>query len=329
MPTQQQLLEIISTQTEIAKLGLDLGGVMAIVVEKTLSLVDADGAAIELVEGPDMAYRAASGMAKDFLGMRISRENSLSGLCVSEGQALNCMDAELDSRVNLAACRKIGLRSMIVVPLKHQNTTIGVLKALSAHANHFSENTIKVLQLLTELVAASMFYADKYNNESLFHKATHDGMTGLANRSLFMDRLRNLLSQSARNQKLIGILIIDMNGLKQINDSYGHGIGDVAIMALANRIKTATRLTDTVARLGGDEFGVILNPIEGKIGITEAINRISTNIGTAFMLEDNSYPLSASIGYAAFPDDATELHDLMELADKRMYASKSAHKKQH
>ena len=118
MPTREQLMQIINIQTEIAKLGLDLGGVMQYVVEQTLPLINADGAVIELAEDGEMVYPAATGIAKDQLGLRLRIDASLSGLCVTTGETLFCGDSETDPRVDSFACRKVGLRSMIVIPLK-------------------------------------------------------------------------------------------------------------------------------------------------------------------------------------------------------------------
>jgi hypothetical protein len=94
------LLEIIRAQTEIAKLGMDLGAVMAFVAERVQQLTHAGGAIVELAEGDDMVYRAAAGMAKNQLGLRLKREGSMSGLCVAEGAALQCDDSEQDPRVD-------------------------------------------------------------------------------------------------------------------------------------------------------------------------------------------------------------------------------------
>ena len=134
--TPDQLLAIIRIQTEIAKLGLDFGGVMGLVVDKALVLVEAEGAVIELAEGDDMVYRAASGLAGGQVGLRVSRQSSLSGLCVETGQPMLCNDSENDPRVDLAACRKVGLRSMLVVPLKHDESVVGVLTGSGHRETH-------------------------------------------------------------------------------------------------------------------------------------------------------------------------------------------------
>lgn len=326
MPNSEQLMQVIRIQTEIAKLGLDLGSVMQYVVEQTLPLIEADGAAIELAEEGDMVYRAASGIAGDQLGLRLKVAESLSGLCVMTGEMLSCADSETDARVDRAACRKMGLRSMVVMPLKFRETTVGVLKAMSSRPGKFKARDMTLLGMLSEVVAAAMYFSTKYDSDSLFIKATHDGMTGLANRALFMDRLRNTVARSGREQRPAGVLMIDMDGLKQINDAHGHRIGDAAIIEFSSRLKKATRNTDTAARLGGDEFGIILTPLETPDGIAAALQRIESGIHAPFVFENKPYPLKASIGSALIPGDGTQPEKLLEVADQRMYAAKQSRK---
>jgi len=325
VPSPRQLLDIINIQTEIAKLGLDLGGVMSLVAERTLPLVEADGAAIELSEGEDMVYRAASGIAKGYLGLRLKRDNSLSGLCVQMGTILRCDDSETDPRVNRDACQKVGLRSMIVMPLMHKGATVGVLKAMSSIPEKFTEEDMNALGLLSELVAAAMFYATKYDNDDLFYRATHDSLTGLANRALFMDRLRNEVAQSSRSNQIIGVMMMDMNGLKQINDTYGHRAGDAVLTEFAHRIQSCARQSDTVARLGGDEFAAILSPVDAPLGIKASLHRFKDGIKAPFLFHDHTYHLSASIGIAQCPADSLEVNDLLEIADQRMYEIKRSY----
>ncbi|WP_306602892.1 sensor domain-containing diguanylate cyclase [Azonexus sp.] len=326
MPSHEQLLQVIRIQAEIAKLGLDLGGVMQYIVEQTLPLIDADGAVIELAEDGDMVYRAAAGIAEKQLGLRLKLDASLSGLSVISGETLVCNDSDSDPRVDRVACQKVGLRSMIVIPLKHHGITVGVLKAMSAQANKFSEQEMRLLAMLSEVVAASMYFSVKYDIDDLFLKATHDGMTGLANRALFMDRLRNTLTHTDRSQSCAGILMVDMDGLKQINDTFGHRVGDAVIVEFSNRIKTTARATDTVARLGGDEFGIILTPIENWDGIASAIQRIDADINREFIFENKEFRLNASIGAALVPGDGIEPEKVLEVADQRMYAEKQSRK---
>lgn len=322
MPSREKLLEVIAIQTEVARLGLDLGGLMSLVVNRTLNLADADGAAVEMAEGDDMVYRAAAGMAGGSLGLRLNRDASLSGLCVSQNRALHCDDALVDPRTDRAACMRLGLRSMVVVPLRHQGETVGVLKAMSSRVAHFSERHIALLGLLSDLVGAAMYFATRYAPGALFHKATHDGLTDLPNRALFLDRLRSSLSQAVRDGQPLAVLMLDMNGLKPINDTHGHRAGDAALLEFSRRLTAGVRQSDTAARMGGDEFAVMLRPLAAAGGLEATMVRLGQQLNGSFQLEGRTLPLSASIGAARFPEDGYDMGELLELADQRMYRHK-------
>lgn len=326
MPSQASLMEIIKLQSDIAKAGLDLDEVMDRVVERTLVLVNADGAAIEIVDGDSMQYRAVSGIATPSLDLRLPRDRSLSGLCIETGDILRCDDSELDPRVSRSDCRRIGLRSMIVVPLRYKDVNVGVLKAMSKQSKHFSKSHMVVLALLSDLIGASIFFATKYGRDDLFYQATHDSLTGLANRSLFIDRLRSAISLGSRDKRPLGVLMIDMDDLKAINDTYGHRVGDAVIQEFARRSQQGVRSSDTVARLGGDEFGVLLKPIDMPDGLDAAIKRQYDRINAPFLFEHHLYRLSASIGAASFPEDGEDIQHLLDAADRRMYRVKREHK---
>lgn len=324
--SNDKLLEIIKVQTEVAQQGMDLGNIMDLVTQRTKLITNADGASVELIEKKELVYSAASGMAERFLGLRLGMENSLSGECIKMRVPLISNDIENDYRVNKAACRQIGLNSMIVVPLICLNDVVGVLKVLSAKANHFNDDDIKVLELMSGLIAAEMFNAMKNGESELFYKATHDSLTGISNRSLFYDNLRQRLSQASRKQEEFGIISLDMDGLKEINDNYGHRAGDAAIKEVALRINSTLRETDTVSRLGGDEFGIIIANVEHRDELKLMVQRIDFEITKPFEFEGQKINLRASIGYALFKEDGIELDVLIERADKSMYEVKRVRK---
>ncbi|MFV5213424.1 sensor domain-containing diguanylate cyclase [Azonexus caeni] len=325
MPTKNQLLEINALQTAIIKLGPDLGAVLSLVVDTIVPLIAADGAVIELAEGDEMVYRAASGIGAAHLGLRLQREGSLSGACIAIGKTLRSDDTDADPRVDREACRRVGLRSMLVLPLIYREQAIGVLKAMSITPKGFSAADETLLNLLSESVSAAMYHATQLGSDDLFHRATHDPLTGLANRALFMDRLRNVIARRPRTTAPAGVLMIDMDGLKRINDTYGHRTGDLVIREFAQRIHATARHSDTVARLGGDEFAIILQPVEPiPHGIEAAVDRLEQQISQPFSVDGLALPLRASIGAAAFPHDSDDIAALLELADQRMYACKNA-----
>ncbi|WP_316672919.1 sensor domain-containing diguanylate cyclase [uncultured Tolumonas sp.] len=322
--TKGQLLEIIALQTNVVQQGLDLASIMQMVTRETQRLTHADGAVIELSEAGEMVYRAVSGLAENQLGLRLPMANSLSGYVVEVGKTLVCYDSEQDERVNREACNAVGLRSMIVNPLKFRDENIGVLKILYKRPNAFAHKDIEIVKLLSDLIAASMHTATEYGVNELYIKATTDQLTGVSNRALFFDRLRRIILESQRSGEIFGIVIFDMDSLKQINDHLGHRAGDAAIKEVALRVNTSIREYDTLSRLGGDEFGIILNKIHGIEDAKTLYQRITTSLNHAFIFEKNNIPLHVSIGYSIFDVDGKNIEELIEVADRRMYKEKEA-----
>lgn len=316
------LMEIIRMQTEIAKQGLDLSGVVEAVVNRIPSITNAEGAIVEYTEGDEMVYRGASGFAKPLLGTRVRRDASLSGLCVKAGQVLRSDDIQTDPRVDFGPFQEIGTRSMVVAPLKHNASVVGVLKIISSETHAFTARDVRVLELMSELIAAAMYYAARNETSALYQQATHDALTGLANRNLFFDRLRQRIAVGRRQIEPLAILVLDLDGLKRINDNCGHRAGDAAIRETALRIMRIPRRSDIVARLGGDEFGVILGEISDFGNLLSIVARISQETDQPFRFEGNTLHLTASIGFARFPEDGTDVDALMEAADRSMYKMK-------
>jgi signal transduction histidine kinase len=151
-----RLSAIIATQYEIAIAACNFTDVMTLIAKRTQKLTRAKGAAIELIERDELVYRAGTGMASRHVGLRLAIASSLSGECMRLNETLRCDDTESDPRVNREACRKIGLRSMVVVPLYHCGGPVGVLKVLSTEPAAFSERDARTLQLMAGLIGAAM-----------------------------------------------------------------------------------------------------------------------------------------------------------------------------
>lgn len=319
------LLAVIQAQSDVARLGPDLPAVMALVTERAQQLTAADGAVIELAEGDDMVYRAASGCGASQLGLRLARQGSLSGLSVSTNQVLICLDSEEDPRVDQAACRRVGIRAMVVVPLSHNGSVVGVLKVAARQPGAFTARDSQLLAMLADLIGSAMFHAGRFANDDLLYRATHDALTGLANRALFYDRLRQELHQAKRSGEPLGVAIIDMDGLKAINDQLGHRAGDVALRAFGERLKQAARQADTVARLGGDEFALILHQLQPPLAQSVG-QRLIAAAEAPFAYDGQCVPVGGSIGIALWPEDGDTTEQLIEVADQRMYANKRQRK---
>lgn len=153
------------------------------------------------------------------------------------------------------------------------------------------------------------------------HLAYHDPHTGLANRSLFEDRLSHAIANAARIGNSVGILYCDLNEFKQINDDFGHSTGDYVLVEIAKRLQSYFRTNDTVARFGGDEFVIIIEHIEDNTQLTRIAEGLKKKI-TAPIGELNLC-VSASIGIASFPQDGLTKEQLLLIADDKMYHSKN------
>jgi|GEM_PF-986214 len=159
---KRQLSEVIIAQNDIATAGLDTKRILALIIQHAQHLTGADGALIELVDGPELVYHVASGNAERFLGMRITAAGSFSGLSLESGELLVCVDSEIDPRVNRDACQKIGVRSMIVKPLFHNGRAVGVLKSYSASAYQFADQHVNALRLVGGILASALGQAAEF-----------------------------------------------------------------------------------------------------------------------------------------------------------------------
>jgi putative methionine-R-sulfoxide reductase with GAF domain len=143
----EKVQKLLVTLTEAKA---DLQSFLDLTVSEMLTLTPATGVVVELVEGDQMVYRAATGTMEAYLGLRLGKTGSLSGLCVEKGEVLNCEDSEHDARVNLEACRKVGARSLVVAPLFHLNKAVGVLKIISDKPNAFTAEDVVILEKVAQ-----------------------------------------------------------------------------------------------------------------------------------------------------------------------------------
>ena len=151
-----RLSAVVSTQQEVLAAIHDLDRVMALVVERTPEVTNGTGAVIELLENDELVYRAASGVARPYAGLRLSLDGSLSGVVLREKTLMQCDNAELDPRVDAAACRRMGIVSMLIAPLLEGTTAVGVLKTFSARPSAFSALDAHALQLLAGMASAAL-----------------------------------------------------------------------------------------------------------------------------------------------------------------------------
>ncbi|MGR9115811.1 MAG: EAL domain-containing protein [Gammaproteobacteria bacterium] len=162
----------------------------------------------------------------------------------------------------------------------------------------------------------------KQHEKQLEHIAHYDALTGIPNRVLLVDRMKQALAQTRREQKLMAICYLDLDGFKPINDTMGHDAGDKVLIEIAKRISHSLRGGDTVARLGGDEFVILLLDIENKGECNNSLDRLLSVIAQTIVIQGKPFTVTASIGVTLYPVDHEEPDTLLRHADQAMYQAK-------
>lgn len=162
--------------------------------------------------------------------------------------------------------------------------------------------------------------------EFIRHQAYHDPLTDLPNRALFTDRLQCGLDQAKRNLRHLALMFIDLDNFKDVNDDYGHEVGDLLLVEVARRITGSVREVDTVARLGGDEFTVILVDLANFLGVAAVAEKILAQLAQPMKIKECRVQVSCCIGVALYPNDGEDVKTMMERADAAMYRVKQAGK---
>ena len=165
----------------------------------------------------------------------------------------------------------------------------------------------------------------KISRAALKEEATHDALTGLANRRLFYDRLQQAIRRAHRHGGKAGILFIDLDRFKEINDHHGHHVGDAVLTEVAKRLTSGIRESDSVARLGGDEFVVLLDGVQGREDCLAAALKIEHELGKDRCFFGLDLEITATIGQALYPDDGENEDELIRAADAAMYRMKTGH----
>ncbi len=156
----------------------------------------------------------------------------------------------------------------------------------------------------------------------LHQLATRDILTGLPNRFLFADRLNHALLRARRSNNKVAVLFLDLDGFKEVNDTFGHHKGDGVLRRVTERLDSCARSSDTLARIGGDEFSYILEDISSSQDAEVVPRKILQTLSTPFLIEQQEFIITASIGISLYPDDGGDLESLLKTADTAMYWAK-------
>jgi len=212
-------------------------------------------------------------------------------------------------------------KSVLVLPLFYQGTLNNIVyMENNVMEGAFTQRHLKTLNFLATQAAISL------ENARLYYDATHDHMTGLANRNLLERIFVPTLAHSIQKGKFVGIIFADLDYFKNVNDTLGHEIGDKVLIYMAQELKLAVRDSDMVVRLGGDEFVVLLNELDSKEQVIAIADRFYKLLSEPLQIDAHTLQLSSSMGISLYPSGGTDMPTLMKNADIALYKVKEAGK---
>ena len=208
------------------------------------------------------------------------------------------------------------------VPLKIENKIIGSMILQSyTDPNLYSKKDIKLMEFVSQQIATAI--ERKQAEEKLKFLSLYDYLTKLPNRVLFYDRMEQEIAYAKRERKKFSVMFLDLDNFKEVNDKFGHGIGDQVLQGIAKRFSKLLRKTDTICRLGGDEFIILLPRLaQPRENTVDVVRKIFSSLSEPFLIGENQIYINTSIGLALYPDDGEKEEDLIKSADKAMYMAK-------
>jgi diguanylate cyclase (GGDEF)-like protein/PAS domain S-box-containing protein len=290
------------------------------------------GAARSLTEALNIEHAAVLEHSEDppqFI-VRAGPESKIGSTFVSDGQATFTMqtqkpvvveDMARETRFRESSmAQELGIRSGISVAIEGRDRPFGVVAAHSTEPRTYTDEEISFLVTVANVLSAAVERGR--DEDASRHAALHDPLTGLANRTLALDRLGYALERRRREGGEVAVLVVDLDHFKLINDSLGHAAGDELLKLVAPRLRAAVRAGDTVARLGGDEFAVISPGMERVRDVITIAQKLAGAVSRPFQLESGERFISASIGIAVATQAADDAESLIRDADIAMYRAK-------
>jgi diguanylate cyclase (GGDEF)-like protein len=260
--------------------------------------------------------------AADFTNLTFRDNNSLTSMAVKNRHYLPYR-GEFDSRQQVVFVKRAnlsGMRSLLILPLVVREDAIGTL-ALAAHrTDAFNDSVRPTLEVLANQLAVALSNAAAVKR--LEEMATTDGLTGCLNKRAFLDELESKMRSAERFGRKLSLLVTDLDHFKNVNDTYGHDVGDVVIKGLGAILIRRKRDTDIVARFGGEEFCVLCEETDTQ-GAVILAERVREELAqTAFVTDLGKLSITCSIGVATFPEDARTPEELFKISDQALYAAK-------
>ncbi len=267
-----------------------------------------------LNDAGELVIRAAFGPSTAFIGQSLARGTGISWWAMQHGRLQNVADVQADTRFVGPA----DIRSSLVVPLRIGDETVGIIGIESTRPAAFSSDDETLLTATSHQVAAAVRVARLH--QAAKSAAETDSLTGLPNRRVFFEKLAEGLSRSEQDGAPLSVAMIDANGLKQLNDQFGHAAGDQALVKIGEMLAAGVRTDDVVARIGGDEFGVVF-PGAPLFAADRIMRRLADDIANSTIPSGQQLPTIAW-GIAPALVEGTSVDAIVDAADRAMYRQK-------
>ena len=319
---QISTLEAMSGIDRLILSGATFEEVSESVVNHLINLTGCKAAGV-IARDPDTPHWAKmiSLCGKDFVHERISLPMEL-GHNWCQPREVSVEDVNATVAPYKARFLGYDVTSVVLIPVVLEDDLKGILLLGSSTRLNMEKDSMSRCVDLAGRFAVALASAER--EEALYRQAHFDELTGLPNRQLLKDRLEQQIVQTRRDNHNGALLYLDLDRFKEINDIYGHSVGDIVLAQAAERIVAETRDSDTVSRLGGDEFVIVMPDAESESQVRAKATRLLERLSESFSVRGDDHFVSASIGIVLFPDDGDSVETLLKNADAAMYRAKEA-----
>lgn len=306
---------------EMIARGSELEDILTTLVEMLSSQLPEVGCAIQVVKSGNMNFAASHGLPEVVRRFLETSEIGPFGENVLQGETSEAENLDLNDKLSAEIRRALlvaGFRHALTLPIRSKD---GVLGALSVLGPTPLESESRAIHAAADLAAIAVDRQALI--EELEYQATHDALTKLPNRTLYQERLEQAMARAEEKDRLVGVVYLDLDGFKKVNDTFSHATGDELLRSIARQLSLSVRAMDTVARLGGDEFGVILADLSSVEMAERLAQKIADEVNTSVRIGNRALEVTASIGLAIYPRDGADSDTLYRHADREMYKSKA------